>query len=337
MSYTQTQGTSGPQADKWRPRPYARSWNRRPHDAQFERNDERRSESSRAASRYQTSRSASPPDSPVRTGTLDSRRDSLIDVKLLGRRAPAAPSVSQPHEVVPGVIMFVPKGLKVRDCSPSMLLQDQPWVNEHATGHPVVVWDTYKRGDELIARCLPMTSFGGRRVEEKYDSAGAWKHWLEYVPIMQDGVAVASDANMPSLALADGETMRLQTYVHLDHFFDIEVEFLHPHCRNARSGRSVHLEDAALSVLVFKFHQFISGETRRPRAWIRSPLDSYGRYAPVEKLARPELGQEARVKADIGRELEAARHEAAGTREWTGKEPLGPHQQAEQDRRDRMS
>ena len=328
------QGNSRPRANRWVPRPYDRNRDWRQYDAPSGRNYERRSDSYRPSSRYQPSRSASPPDSNVGTKTLESRRDSRIDLQQPSWGAPAALPASQPHQVVPGIIMFVPNDLKVKDASPSRLLRQQPWVNDRATGHPVAVWDTYEHGGELIARCLPLTSFTETRVEDKYVSR-AWKHWLEYVPIKHQGVAVASDANMPSLALADGESMSKLTYVHLDHFFDIEARFLDLSSRNTRYG--MHLEDAALSVLVFKFHQFISGEIKRPSAKVVSPLDSYDDKAPVEELARPKLNHPAeQARVNVGRELEAARHRAAGTREWTGKEPLGPHQQAQQDLRARM-
>ncbi|KAM0711548.1 hypothetical protein Q7P35_000914 [Cladosporium inversicolor] len=277
---------------------------------------ERRGERAPVSSGYKRSLSPSPLTSRSGIRNPEGRRDSRFDVQPPSRSVRATP---QSEEVVPGVIMSLPKGFVVGAQSTSRLLQDQTWVNERAAGHPVVVWDTYPRGGELIARCLPMTSFKSTRVEEKYNTARVWRHWLEYVPIMQRQ-AVESDANMPLLALADGETMRQQTYVHLDHFFDIESSFLQVHGHNARFGRSMHLEDAALSVLVFKFHQFISGGIERPRASIRSPLDRYGAAAPVEKLARPVLGQRAWERMREGRELETARHRDAGTREWTGHE-----------------
>jgi len=166
-----------------------------------------------------------------------------------------------------------------------------------------------------------MTSFGSRTVEEKYNSPNAWRHWLEYVPIMQQHGATVSDANMPLLALANGEAMTQRTYVHLDHFFDIEARYLDMHGRNARFGRSVHLEDAALSVLVFKFYQFITGEVERPHARLRSPLD----YRGPEQLARPVLGSAALEKVREGRALETARRTQTGAYEWTGWEEFGPH------------
>lgn len=314
MSYTQEQ---------------ARSWTRKSYERRDDsyqptypsgRNGasfgERRRDRSPVSRGYKRSLSPSPPVSRNGARNSENWRDSRLDVRPPSRSVWATP---QSEDVVPGVIMFLPRGFVVGAQSPSMLLQDQTWVNERAAGHPVVVWDTDTRGDELIARCLPMTSFGGTRVEEKYNKAKVWRHWLEYVPIMQHQ-AVESDANMPLLTLADGETMRQQTYVHLDHFFDIESRFLQVHGHNARFGRSMHLEDAALSVLVFKFHQFISGGIERPWARIRSPLDRYGDAAPVEELARPVLGQRAWEKVCNGRELEAARHREAGTREWTGHE-----------------
>lgn len=226
--------------------------------------------------------------------------------------------------------MFLPRQVKTGPSSESSLLRQQPWVNQTATNHFVAVWDTYMRGDEEIARCLPMTSFKETRVEEKYHTPNAWKYWLEYVPILKGGISAASEANMPSLALVDRQEMMRSTYVHLDHFFDIEVRFLN-------RSHPVYLENDALSVLVYKFHQFISKRRPgRPYGRISSPLDRYGDDAPVERLARPKLSPTAMEKVRDGRELEAARYRAAGTHEWTGIESLGPRQQAEQDQRARM-
>jgi hypothetical protein len=117
-----------------------------------------------------------------------------------------------------------------------------------------MVWDTYSRNGEDYARCLPMTSLNGKSAEGKYPEA--WRHHLRYVPISQGGKITESRTNMPTLTLAGNGTMDQQTYVHLDHFFDIEVRYLRFRGRDA----SLQLDDDALSVLMFKFRQFVRGE-----------------------------------------------------------------------------
>ena len=156
-----------------------------------------------------------------------------------------------------------------------------------------------------------MTSFQGRRIEEKYNiGPDSWRHQVRYVPIAQYGVFTVSDTEMPSLRLYQGKGMAQQTYVHLDHFFEIEAKFL-------QCTKPLYLLNAALRVLLYKFQQFLSGETERAVSENAptSPLD-YGR-TPVLKPEQLEM-------ANAGRILEDARHEAAGTCEWTGRELQGP-------------
>lgn len=199
--------------------------------------------------------------------------------------------------------------------SPSAKLREQPWVNRHAPGHPVMVWDTYSEEGVQYARCLPMTSFSGKTPEQKYPLA--WKHHLRYVPISQGGEVTNSRTKMPTLALAENGTMEQQTYVHLDHFFDIEVEHLRSRDRGDSSA-PLRLDNDALNVLVFKLGQFIRGEIWRPEpnGQIKSPLDYES--LPNPKLGRPVLEGKLKERALIGGELEAARYVKTGEREWTG-------------------
>lgn len=197
------------------------------------------------------------PSPPASGGTItpsESPRNSQPTRLALQQPSPrrsASPAPS--YYVKPGIIMNFPAHFKTGENSDSSLLRGQPWVNKDAPGHPVLVWDTYRRGGEqgeLIARCLPMTSFGGLSIEEKYPYKSVWKVHLRYVPIMQKGVAAKSATNMPSLALADDESMSHQTYAHLDHFFEIEARHLAMCGRTSKSNCSVYLTDAALDVLV---------------------------------------------------------------------------------------
>jgi hypothetical protein len=213
--------------------------------------------------------------------------------------------------------MNFPAGFPTGNDSKSKILRDQPWVNSYAPGHPVVVWDTYTKDGVDYARCLPMTSLNGKSAEGKYPEA--WRHHLRYVPISQGGKITESRTNMPTLTLAEGGTMNQQTYVHLDHFFDIEVEHLSPRGRGANSSAPLQLDDDALNVLVFKFRQFVRGEVwRPPPSKIKSPLDWRSLRDP--QLGRPKFGDKLERRALVGGQLEAARHEKAGTQQWTGLE-----------------
>jgi hypothetical protein len=207
--------------------------------------------------------------------------------------------------------MFFPRGFKTGNKFESSLLREQPWVNKAATNHFVLVWDTYEAEGELIARCMPMTSFGGIRVEDKYNRGEqSWRHHVQYVPIAQHGCSTVSDTEMPSLNLYQHEAMDHQTYVHLDHFFEIEAKYL-------QCSKPLYLMNASLDVLMYKFWQFISGETARatPETAPKSGMD-YGRI--------PVLSPEQLALVECGHVHEDGRHEYAGTSEWTGREARGP-------------
>lgn len=218
--------------------------------------------------------------------------------------------------------MNFPAHFETGKSSRSMKLREQPWVNDHAPGHPVLVWDTYLEDGVHYARCLPMTSFNKETVEEKYPEA--WRHHVRYVPISQGGETTNSRTKMPTLTLTENGRMEKQTYVHLDHFFDIEVEHLQPRYREAGSSVPLQLDNDSLNVLVFKLGQFIRGEIWHPapKGSITSPLDWHQTKGPLRdpQLGTPQFRPELKNRALLGGQLEAARHKKAGTREWTGYE-----------------
>ena len=319
MSYMQNQDRSrGRKPYRSGNRPYERSNNWRASVSSSGSNsassaEERRRGRHPVSYGNKRSLSPSPPVSPSRARNSESRRDSRLDFSPPGRSVPATP---QPREAVAGIIMNFPQCFETGERSWSKKLREQPWVNSHAPGHPVVVWDTYNEHGVQYARCLPMTSFNTETIEEKYPDA--WRHHLRYVPISQGGKVANSRTNMPTLALAENGTMDKQTYVHLDHFFDIEVKHLEPRSRKDDPSKPLQLDDAALNVLMFKFGQFIQGDVWRPapNAHITSPLDFES--LPDPKLGRPVLEGKLKERALAGGKLEAARHEKAGTQEWTG-------------------
>ena len=292
--------------------------------------EERRRGRSPVSHGNKRSLSPSPPVSPSRARKSESRRYSRLDSPPLSRSVPATP---QHSEVVAGIIMNFPAHFRIGERSRSAKLRDQPWVNDHATGHPVMVWDTYYTKDGVeCARCLPMTSFNKETVEEKYPDA--WRHHVRYVPISQGGEITNSRTKMPTLALAENGAMEQQTYVHLDHFFDIEVEYLQPRGREAGSTVPLQLNDDSLNVLVFKLGQFIRGKIWRPaqKGKITSPLDWHRTKGPLQdpELGTPSFDHKLQRRELDGAKLEAARHKKAGTYEWNGREPRGqsPHRGA---------
>jgi len=174
-----------------------------------------------------------------------------------------------------------------------------------------MVWDVYEREDgEKIARCLQMTSFGKHTIEWKYPSA--WKHHCQYLPVRQ--CETTSRTNQPLLELQDGMKMASQSYVHLDHFFEIEACYLVSW--NCKSGSpAIGLTSGSLDVLRAKLMQFVQGGIyRRSNADIPSPLELTG---------PPTFSKEAWESVVRGLAIEQVRsHILAGERKqiWTGLE-----------------
>jgi hypothetical protein len=222
-------------------------------------------------------------------------------------------------EVIPGIIMHLPGDMKTGKGSPSQLFRNQEWVNKAATQHPVLVWDTYiNEKGEQIARCLQMTSFGNKSIEEKYNMGwNAWRFHCQYVPIQQGQMASQSVTNMPSLELEGGNSMSKGTYVHLDHYFDIEARFLEAFPKGSTPPQ---LTRAALCVVIFKLEQFFQEKIYRARydpkkrGSVKSPMDLH--------VGKIELGREALEKAREGMALESAR----GAYVYTGLENRGPRE-----------
>jgi hypothetical protein len=201
------------------------------------------------------------------------------------------------------------------DQSPSERLRRQPWVNERAPNHFVVVWDVYVENGEPIVRCLQMTSFEGHLVERKYPyvNGNAWRFRLQYVPIQQGRAPTASSVNMPSLELEGGMSMPKQTYAHLDHYFDIEAKFL-----ERRGGR--RLTQRTLCVLTYKLEEWID-----ERIWRKMPREkSDDIWSPLDYGFKPRFRGEVLSRADRGCEEEAHRLDAKELHRWTGNESYHP-------------
>jgi hypothetical protein len=200
----------------------------------------------------------------------------------------------------------------------SLLIKQQPHVNDQVEFHPCMVWDVYQREDsEKIARCLQMTSFGKRGVEGKYERANVWKYHCQYLPVEHSGTK--SRTNQPILGLQYGEKMGTQSYVHLDHFFEIEARYLTAWGRLRNGAPRFGLTSGALDVLRAKLMQFAKGDIYRKcnQDALRSPLDISG---------PPTFSTEVQEAAARGRAIEETRRLALATQGkqiWTGLE-LGP-------------
>jgi len=182
----------------------------------------------------------------------------------------------------------------------SLLIQQQPHVNGQVERHPTMVWDVYEVNGQKIARCLQMTSFGKLVIEQKY-AGHNWRHHCQYLPVQQCGTT--SRTNSPILELQDGKKMKSQSYVHLDHFFEIEARFL-----GSWSG-SAGLTPGSLDVLRAKLIQYAQGgiyrNLRCNNPSLRSPLDTAG---------PPEFSNEVRQAAARGQALEEIRRASLWTR-----------------------
>lgn len=157
-------------------------------------------------------------------------------------------------------------------------LRRQPHVNERAGEHPTLVWDLYEReGDKVqVARCLPVTSFRingeHRTIEEKYNRSGdAWKFQCQYLPIQHHGWTTSA-TNQPILALMNDCDMRYQSYVHLDHFFEIEAHLL-----QSFGTEPLVLDWFSLNAVLTKLRQFVKG-------WIWRPTYTEGGRVPKSPL-----------------------------------------------------
>lgn len=59
--------------------------------------------------------------------------------------------------------------------------------------HVVMVWDTYYKSGQWIARCLPLTSFDSRSVDMKYRD-GARQHRFRYLAISHPGMEPSEES-----------------------------------------------------------------------------------------------------------------------------------------------
>ncbi|KAK6429284.1 hypothetical protein LTR95_014569 [Oleoguttula sp. CCFEE 5521] len=171
---------------------------------------------------------------------------------------------------------------------PDSILWKQDHINNKAGNHILMVWDT--RVDEYsgrkVARCLQLTSFGDHErkysadaqkhltIEQKY-TGKSWFYHLQYLAIEHRPMSNVPH-NMPVLKFIEEDPLLdHQTYVHLDHFLEIDVEHLLPQ----RDGHRRELDDRSFCVLLHRLDRFVHKswgnlQTRRgDGSSVASPLD----------------------------------------------------------------
>jgi hypothetical protein len=144
---------------------------------------------------------------------------------------------------------------------------------------------------------------------------GAWKYHCQYLPVKQCETT-RSRTNQLFLELQGGKKMASQSYVHLDHFFEIEARYLVSWSIDRRSSAPVGPTADSLDVLRAKLMQFASGGVfRKASATIPSPLD--------KKRGLPACSKEVQLSITRGQTSEETRRRALATmgmRIWTGLE-----------------
>lgn len=151
------------------------------------------------------------------------------------------------------------------------ILRQQPHVNDKAERHPMCIVGL--KDNNQVACCLQMTSFSSRSIQDKYQNPRNPMR-LQYLALQHEKTDPHNE--LPVLHLMNGQTMKNQTYVHLDFFFQIETRYLESYCNGAKC-----LDRQSVDVLEEQFADFVEGRTFRP-TWQeprpKSPLDGLHHY-----------------------------------------------------------
>jgi hypothetical protein len=166
------------------------------------------------------------------------------------------------------------------------IVHQQEHLNPGFAGHSTLIIELSDNG--RMARCLQSTSFSktvtledgtiGKRHQtamEKFPASHTTSNILrsQHLPVSSNYTSVSHD-NLPLLKLQYGVDMSAQSFVKLDHYFEIETSLL-----IRWSQIRYALTEDSLCGLMHYFQSFISGNTDRV-AWIlgrpMSPLDLCG-------------------------------------------------------------
>ncbi|KAI7237707.1 hypothetical protein KC330_g2995 [Hortaea werneckii] len=164
--------------------------------------------------------------------------------------------------------------LDLRTLPGNSIVHTQPWVNAGATDHPLLIVGRKTNGNVTVCQ---VTSFGGERIQTKIPREDRIGRRLALA--IQFRNETTAHNNLPILQLKRGKMMK-QSYVKLEHFFEIEPTNLKVYCRNG-----ICLDQPSLDVLHQHMRDVLSGKTphmpRKPTVPF-SPL--HARYWTPEEI-----------------------------------------------------
>ncbi|GAB1743909.1 hypothetical protein NU219Hw_g958t2 [Hortaea werneckii] len=188
--------------------------------------------------------------------------------------------------------------LDLRTLPGNSIVHTQPWVNAGATDHPLFIVGRKTNGNVTVCQ---VTSFGGERIQTKIPREDHIGRRLALAIQFRDETTAHnskkisptsifnpkdfhanSSADLPILQLKRGKMMK-QSYVKLEHFFEIEPTNLKVYCRNGNC-----LDQSSLDVLHQHMRDVLSGKTphmpRKPTVPF-SPL--HARHWTPEEIGIP--------------------------------------------------
>ncbi|KAI6836038.1 hypothetical protein KC332_g5596 [Hortaea werneckii] len=167
--------------------------------------------------------------------------------------------------------------LDLRTLPGNSIVHAQPWVNAGATDHPLFIVGRKTNGNVTVCQ---VTSFGGERIQAKIPREDHIGRRLALAIQFRDETTAHN--NLPILQLKRGNMMK-QSYVKLEHFFEIEPTNLKVYCRNGNC-----LDQPSLDVLHQHMRDVLSGKTphmpRKPTVPF-SPL--HARHWTPEEIGIP--------------------------------------------------
>ncbi|KAI6899679.1 hypothetical protein KC318_g9173 [Hortaea werneckii] len=167
--------------------------------------------------------------------------------------------------------------LDLRSLPGNSIVHAQPWVNTGATDHPLFIVGRKTNGNVTVCQ---VTSFGGERIQTKIPREDHIGRRLALAIQFRDETTAHN--NLPILQLKRGK-MKKQSYVKLEHFFEIEPTNLKVYCRNG-----ICLDQSSLEVLHQHMRDVLSGKTphmpRKPTVPF-SPL--HARHWTPEEIGIP--------------------------------------------------
>ncbi|KAK4575205.1 hypothetical protein LTR86_001057 [Recurvomyces mirabilis] len=157
--------------------------------------------------------------------------------------------------------------------------------------HPVYIAALSK--DKRTATCLQTTSFNDQTIQERFRSTENTSR-RRYLAVQHDNT-VPHSAD-PVLQMTMGQKMKKQSYIHLDHFFMIETQYL-----VAFADGKKYLTEASASIVQQRLADFIQGKiTINHDAPIRSSIaDRYYKPEDLNLSSSPATSAAAAVVATL--------------------------------------